>query len=80
MSAYSLDLREREDRRVGEERSPQGRDRSALRGRSRYSLKRYTQAELDERGTLESRKAPGKDPKLDETKAMRVLAQKTSTK
>jgi hypothetical protein len=79
MSAYSLDLREREDRRVGEERSPQGRDRSALRGRSRYT-QALLQAELDERGTLESRKAPGKDPKLDETKAMRVLAQKTSTK
>jgi transposase len=38
----------------------------------RTTVKRYCKR-LDERGTLEPRKAPGKAPKLDE-KALRLLA------
>ncbi len=64
---------QREDRRVGEEGRCQGRDRSALRGRSRDGQTLLCK-QLDERGTLEPRKAPGKRPKLDE-KAMRLLAE-----
>ena len=64
---------QREDRRVGEEGRPQVRDRSALRGRSRDG-QTLLQPKLDERGTLEPRKAPGKKPKLDE-KAMKLLVE-----
>ena len=42
-------------------------------GVDRATVKRYCK-QLDERGTLEPRKAPGKRPKLDE-KAMRLLAE-----
>ncbi len=42
-------------------------------GIDRATVKRYCK-QLDERGTLEPRKAPGKVPKLDE-KAMRLLAE-----
>ena len=41
-------------------------------GVDRATLKRYCK-QLDERGTLEPRKAPGKRPKLDE-KATKLLA------
>jgi transposase len=40
-------------------------------GVHRATVKRYCK-QLDERGTLEPRKAPGKRPKLDE-KAMKLL-------
>src|SRR3712207_3748890 len=63
---------QREDRRVGEEGRAQGRDRPTLRGRSRYGQTLLCN-QLDERGTLRPRKAPGKRSKLDE-KAMRLLA------
>ncbi len=63
---------QREDRRVGAEGRAQVRDRPTLRGRSRYG-QALLQATLDERGTLEPRKAPGKRPKLDE-KATKLLA------
>ncbi len=58
-----------EDRRVGEEGRPQGRDRRF--GVDRATVKRYCK-QLDERGTLEPRKAPGRAPKLDE-KARKLL-------
>jgi transposase len=64
---------QREDRRVGEEGRPQERDRPPRFGVHRATVKRYCKR-LDERGTLEPSKAPGKAPKLDE-KAMRLLAQ-----
>ena len=64
---------QREDRRVGKEGRTQGRDRSALRGRSRDGQTLLCK-QLDERGTLEPRKAPGKRPKLDE-KAMKLLVE-----
>ena len=41
-------------------------------GVDRATVKRYCK-QLDERGTLEPRKAPGKKPKLDE-KAAKLLA------
>src|SRR3712207_2039383 len=63
---------QREDRRVGEEGRAQGRDRPTLRRRSRYGQTLLCN-QLDERGTLRPRKAPGKRSKLDE-KAMRLLA------
>ena len=59
---------QREDSRVGEGGRPQGRDRPPLRGRSRH---RHCK-QLDERGTLEPRKAPGNKTKLDE-QARRLL-------
>src|SRR5215203_7449098 len=61
---------QREDRRVGEEGRTQGRDPRRFRV-DRATLKRYCKL-LDERGTLEPRKAPGRTPKLDE-KAMKLL-------
>src|SRR5215216_3685928 len=61
----------REDSRVGEEGRAQVRDRSALRSRSRHGQTLFCK-QLDERGTLEPRKAPGKKPKLDE-KARKLL-------
>jgi transposase len=63
---------QREDRRVGKEGRAQVRDRPTLRGRSRYGQTLLCK-QLDERGTLKPRKAPGKRSKLDE-KAMRLLA------
>jgi hypothetical protein len=62
-----------EDSRVGEEGRPQVRDRPPIRGRSRDGQALYCK-QLDERDTLEPRKAPGKRPKLDE-KAMKLLVE-----
>jgi transposase len=71
MSAYSLDLREKivESVKKGVPKAETAR----CFGVDRATVKRYCK-QLDERGTLEPRKAPGKAPKLDE-KAMRVLAE-----
>jgi hypothetical protein len=55
---------QRKGRRVGDERRLQVRDRQTLRGRSGYGQTLLCK-QLDERGTLEPRKAPGKRPKLD---------------
>jgi transposase len=71
MSAYSLDLREKivESVKKGVPKAETAR----RFGVDRATVKRYCK-QLDERGTLEPRKAPGKPPKLDE-KAMRLLAE-----
>jgi transposase len=63
MSAYSLDLREKivESVKKGVPKSETAR----RFGVDRATVKRYCK-QLDERGTLEPRKAPGKRPKLDE--------------
>jgi transposase len=70
MSAYSLDLREKivESVKKGVPKSETAR----RFGIDRATVKRYCK-QLDERGTLEPRKAPGRVPKLDE-KATRLLA------
>jgi len=71
MSAYSLDLREKI---VDSVKKGVPKAETAQRfGVDRATVKRYCKL-LDERGTLEPRKAPGKAPKLDE-KAMRLLAE-----
>ena len=71
MSAYSLDLREKIVESV---KKGVAKAETARRfGVDRATVKRYCK-QLDERGTLEPRKAPGKRPKLDE-KAMRLLAE-----
>ena len=69
MSAYSLDLREKivESVKKGVPKAETAR----RFGVDRATIKRYCK-QLDERGTLESRKAPGKAPKLDE-KARKLL-------
>ena len=69
MSAYSLDLREKivEPVKKGLPRSETAR----RFGVDRATVKRYCK-QLDECGTLEPRKAPGKAPKLDE-KASKLL-------
>src|ERR687889_51666 len=69
MSAYSLDLREKivESVKKGVPKAETAR----RFGVDRATVKRYCK-QLDERGTLEPRKAPGKSPKLDE-KARRLL-------
>lgn len=71
MSAYSLDLREKivESVKKGVPKAETAR----RFGVDRATVKRYCKL-LDERGTLQPRKAPGKAPKLDE-KAMRLLAE-----
>jgi transposase len=71
MKAYSLDLREKivESVKKGVPKSETAR----RFGVHQATVKRYCKR-LDERGTLEPSKAPGKAPKLDE-KAMRLLAQ-----
>ena len=63
MKAYSLDLREKivESVKKGVPKSETAR----RFGVDRATVKRYCK-QLDERGTLEPRKAPGKAPKLDE--------------
>ena len=69
MSAYSLDLREKivESVKKGVPKAE-----SARRfGVDRATVKRYCK-QLDERGNLEPRKAPGKKPKLDQ-KARKLL-------
>ena len=70
MKAYSLDLTEKivESVKKGVPNSETARHF----GVDRATLKRYCK-QLDERGTLEPRKAPGKRPKLDE-KATKLLA------
>ncbi len=69
MSAYSLDLREKivESVKKGVSKSETAR----RFGVDRATVKRYCK-QLDERGTLEPRKAPGRVPKLDE-KATKLL-------
>jgi len=63
MSAYSLDLREKivESVKKGVPKAETAR----RFGVDRATVKRYCK-QLDERGTLEPRKGPGKKPKLDE--------------
>jgi transposase len=69
MSAYSLDFREKivESVKKGVPKAETAR----RFGVDRATVKRYCK-QLDERGTLEPRKAPGKRPKLDE-KARKLL-------
>jgi transposase len=71
MSAYSLDLREKivESVKKGVPKAETAR----RFGVDRATVKRYCK-QLDERGTLEPRKAPGRAPKLDE-KARRLLVE-----
>ena len=71
MSAYSLDLREKivESVKGGVPNAEIAR----RFGVDRATVKRYCK-QLDERGTLEPRKAPGKAPKLDE-KARKLLVE-----
>jgi transposase len=71
MSAYSLDLREKivESVKKGVPKAETAR----RFGIDRATVKRYCK-QLDERGTLEPRKAPGKAPKLDE-KARKLLVE-----
>src|SRR5918994_2475076 len=70
MRPYSLDLREKivESVQKGMPKSETAR----RFGVDRATVKRYCK-QLDERGTLEPRKAPGKRPKLDQ-KARKLLA------
>src|SRR3712207_2281103 len=70
MGAYSLDLRKKivESVKKGVPKAETAR----RFGVDRATVKRYCK-QLDERGTLEPRKAPGRAPKLDE-KAMKLLA------
>jgi transposase len=69
MSGYSLDLREKivESVKKGVPKAETAR----RFGVDRATVKRYCK-QLDERGTLKPRKAPGRTPKLDE-KAMKLL-------
>jgi|SRR5215210_428403 len=69
MSAYSLDFREKivESVKKGVPKAETAR----RFGVDRATVKRYCK-QLDERGTLEPRKAPGKRPKLDQ-KARKLL-------
>jgi transposase len=69
MSAYSLDFREKIVESVN--KGVPKAETARRFGVDRATVKRYCQ-QLDERGTLEPRKAPGKRPKLDE-KARKLL-------
>src|SRR5919202_7032923 len=71
MKAYSLDLREKivESVKKGVSKSETAR----RFGIHRATVKRYCKR-LDEHGTLQPRKAPGKAPKLDE-KARKLLVE-----
>ena len=69
MSGYSLDLREKVVESV--KRGVPKAETARRFGVDLASVKRYCKR-LDERGTLEPRKAPGKKPKLDE-KAKKLL-------
>jgi transposase len=71
MSAYSLDLREKivESVKKGVPKAQTAR----RFGVDRATVKRYCK-QLDERGTREPRKAPGRAPKLDE-KAKKLLVE-----
>jgi transposase len=72
MSAYSLDLREKKIVESVKKGVPKAETARRF-GVDRATVKRYCK-QLDERGTLEPRKAPGKKPKLDE-KAMKLLVE-----
>jgi transposase len=71
MSAYSLDLREKivESVKKGVPKAETAR----RFGVDRATVKRYCK-QLDERGTLQPRKAPGRAPKVDE-KARKLLVE-----
>jgi len=69
MSAYSLDLREKIVESV--KRGVPKAETARRFGVDRATVKRYCK-QLDERGSLEPRKAPGRTPKLDE-KARKLL-------
>ena len=71
MSAYSLDLREKivESVKKGVPKAETAR----RFGVDRATVKRYCK-QLDERGTLEPGKAPGRAPKLDQ-KARKLLVE-----
>ena len=69
MSGYSLDLREKIVESV--KRGVPKAETARRFGVDRATVKRYCK-QLDERGTLEPRKAPGRAPKLDE-KATKLL-------
>ena len=71
MRAYSMDLRKKivESVKKGVPKAETAR----RFGVDRATVKRYCN-QLDERGTLEPRKAPGKAPKLDE-KARKLLVE-----
>ena len=69
MSAYSLDLREKIVESV--KRGVPKAETARRFGVDRATVKRYCK-QLDERGSLEPRKAPGRAPKLDE-KATKLL-------
>jgi transposase len=62
MRAYSLDLRKKIVESV--KRGVPNSETARRFGVDRATVKRYCK-QLDERGTLEPRKAPGKRPKLD---------------
>jgi transposase len=70
MRPYSLDLREKIVEAV--QKGVPNSETARRFGVDRATVKRYCK-QLDERGTLEPRKAPGKRPKLDE-KATKLLA------
>jgi transposase len=69
MSAYSFGLREKIVESV--KKSVPKAETARRFGVDRATVKRYCK-QLDERGTLEPKKAPGKAPKLDE-KATKLL-------
>ncbi len=71
MKPYSLDLRKKivESVKKGVPKAQTARHF----GVDRATVKRYSK-QLDERGTLQARKAPGKRPKLDE-KATKLLVE-----
>jgi transposase len=71
MKPYSLDLREKKIVESVQKGIPKAETARRF-GVHRATVKRYCK-QLDERGTLEPRKAPGKRPKLDE-KARKLLA------
>ncbi len=70
MSGYSLDLREKivESVKKGVPKAETAR----RFGVDRATVKRYCK-QLDERGTLQPRKSPGKRPKLDEKARMLLV-------
>ena len=71
MKPYSLDLREKIVESVCKG-VPKAQTTARRFGLDRATLKRYCKL-LDERGTLQARKAPAKKPKPDE-KAIKLLA------
>ena len=71
MSAYSLDLREKIVESV--KKGVPMAETARRFGVDRATVKRYCK-QLDERGTLEPGKAPGRAPKLDE-KARKLLVE-----